>query len=110
MSRTAPSQPTPAEPTGPAAPVELPAEPRAFRVHLDDRRPQDCTLHPDGRITSVMGGQTWRSAFTFDELLDMDWDGARIEWDPVEEPEPEPVPATVETVQQQELFAEGIDL
>lgn len=98
--------------TGPAAPVELPTEPRAFRVHFEHHGPQDCTLHPDGRITSFMGGQTWRSAFTFDEMVALDWAEARIEWDPADEHqaelEPDPVPAVVEP-EQQELFADDID-
>lgn len=76
-------------PAGPAAdvrhahePVELPLEPRCFRVHQPDGRAQDCTLYPDGRITTVMGGEVWRSAFAFDEMCAMGWAEARIEWDP----------------------------
>ncbi|WP_157968715.1 hypothetical protein [Streptomyces geranii] len=111
QSRTSPGQPTPAEPSAPAAPVELPTQPRAFRVHFEHHGPQECTLHPDGRITSVMSGQTWRSAFTFDEMRALDWAEARIEWDPAEEPElePDPAPAVVEP-EQQELFADEIAL
>ncbi|TQE33164.1 hypothetical protein [Streptomyces ipomoeae] len=84
-------RPQPAAEPAPAerpAPVELPDEPRRFRVHLDGYRTQDCTLHPDGRITSVMSGQLWRCAFTFDEMRELDWAEARIEWDPADEPQP----------------------
>jgi hypothetical protein len=64
------------------APVELPTEPRRFRVHLAERPHLDCTLHPDGMVTAVMAGQLWRCAFTFHEMRAGDWADAGIEWDP----------------------------
>ncbi|UQA95687.1 hypothetical protein [Streptomyces halobius] len=63
-------------------PVELPSAPWAFRVHSPDRAPQGCTLHPDGTITSVMGGQLWRCGQSFDEMRAMGWGDSHIEWDP----------------------------
>lgn len=86
-----PPVPTPAavEPEG--GPVQLPVEPRPFRVHHPDGRTQDCTLHPNGRLTAVMAGQEWTSALSFDEMRATSWARARIEWDPAPvEPEPEP--------------------
>ncbi|MDX3232953.1 hypothetical protein [Streptomyces sp. ME19-01-6] len=93
--------PEAAQPSTAPDPVELPAEPRPFRVHLHDRRPMDCTLHPGGQITTVMNGETWRSALTFDEMRAMDWAEARIEWEPGEaspesEPTPSPLPPIVD--------------
>lgn len=81
--------------------VELPDVPRAFRVHTSDGKTQDCTLHPDGRMTTVMAGQVWRSALSLEDMLEMNWSGARIEWDPdAVEPDPaqrdDPAPAYVE--------------
>ncbi|MEW2302040.1 hypothetical protein AB0958_19040 [Streptomyces sp. NPDC006655] len=64
------------------SPVELPTEPRRFRVHLVERPHLDCTLHPDGMVTTVMAGQLWRCAFSFDEMRTGDWATAGIEWDP----------------------------
>ncbi|MCZ0983838.1 hypothetical protein O1L60_44555 [Streptomyces diastatochromogenes] len=68
--------------------IELPDAPRAFRVHTPDGETQDCTLHPDGRMTTVMAGQVWRSGLSLEDMLEMNWAGARIEWDPAEEPQP----------------------
>lgn len=82
------------------APVELPAEPRPFRVHSRNWPPQDCTLHPDGRMTMQAHGQTLTSMLSFDEMREMGWREARIEWDPPPlpeaDPEPEPGPAAVQ--------------
>ena len=73
-------------------PIALPAVARLFRVHHDGRT-QDCTLHPDGRLTMTAGGQEWVSALTFDQMRAMNWLDARIEWDPQPlgpaDPEPE---------------------
>jgi hypothetical protein len=63
-------------------PVELPDKPRQFRVHVPGLFPQDCTLHPDGTITMTAGRQLWHSAFSFEEMREMGWEHARIEWDP----------------------------
>lgn len=79
--RRAPGAP-PAHP-----PVELPGRPRRFRVHAPDGALQDCTLHPDGRMTTVMAGQLWVSGLSFDDMRTMNWADARIEWAP-EEPAP----------------------
>lgn len=73
-------------------PIELPTVPTLIRVHNPGFPPMDCTLHPDGVLTAVLGGQTLRSALTFDEMRERNWERAHIEFDPaplVEEPEPE---------------------
>jgi hypothetical protein len=70
-------------------------EPRRFRLTKDGLHPQDCTLHRDGTVTMAAGGQTWRSAFTFEEMQ-ADWaedDGITVEWDPTDEPVIEDPPA-----------------
>lgn len=66
----------------PALPIELPTEPRRFRVHQPPNAPQDCTFHPDGRMTLQIGDQTLRSWFSMEDMLDMNWADAEIEWDP----------------------------
>lgn len=69
--------------TSPHPPVELPAEPRPFRVHsAKGYPPLDCTLHPDGSVTAFMGGNWYRNAYPFDGIRATDWADARIEWDP----------------------------
>jgi hypothetical protein len=73
-----------------AQPVVLPAVPTPIRVHHDGR-PFDCTLHPDGTLTAVLGGELRRNFFTLAEMLERNWAGAHIEFDPqplAEEPEP----------------------
>lgn len=35
-------------------------------------------------------GQLWRSAFTYDEMLELDWPDSRIEWDPADHGAPPP--------------------
>jgi hypothetical protein len=96
------TEPEPAAP----APIELPAEPRPFRVHLDDRT-QDCTLHPDGTITSVMAGNTYQCALTFEGMREIGgWGQAHIEWDPTDPPAPKelaPAPQVI-GVEQTGLF------
>ncbi|MFE0699148.1 hypothetical protein [Streptomyces sp. NPDC058872] len=82
-------------------PVTLPDQPRPFRVHHPEGRTQDCTLHPDGHLTTVMAGQQWVSALDFDEMRATSWERAHIEWDPAPlldpapTPEPEPVQAAL---------------
>jgi hypothetical protein len=79
--------------------VELPDVPTPIRVH-NDGRIQDCTLHPDGTLTAVLGGEHRRNMLTFAEMRERNWAGAHIEFDPqplVEEPEPE---QAVEVVQE----------
>ncbi|MFF8610852.1 hypothetical protein ACF06X_33640 [Streptomyces sp. NPDC015346] len=72
-------------------PIQLPDSARPFRVHHDGRT-QDCTLHPDGRLTMTAADQEWVSALSFDEMRVRNWADAHIEWDPtpLETPEPEP--------------------
>lgn len=80
-------------------PVELPDEPRLFRVHAANYPPQDCTLHPDGRMSMQAGSQTLWSMLSFDAMREMNWRDARIEWDPAPlpaEPEPEAAPEPVQ--------------
>lgn len=55
---------------------------RPFRVHLANGRTQDCVLHPDGRMTMEAAGQTLVSLPSFEDMLDMNWADARIEWNP----------------------------
>jgi hypothetical protein len=81
------------------APVELPDQPRLFRVHSHNRPPQDCTLHPDGRMSMQAGAETLWSMVSFDDMRDMNWREARIEWDPPPLPAetvPEPSAAPVQ--------------
>lgn len=80
------------------APVDLPTVPRLFRVHSQNWPPQDCTLHPDGRMTMQAHGQTLTSMLSFDDMREMGWREALIEWDPppLHEPAPEPSPAVVQ--------------
>ncbi|MER6364459.1 hypothetical protein [Kitasatospora sp. NPDC001527] len=56
--------------------------PRRFRVHTDGCEPQDCTLHPDGRMTMELGGRTLVSWLSLEDMLEMNWAHSRIEWDP----------------------------
>jgi hypothetical protein len=86
---------TPAEPES----IELPDRPTSIRVHTADAPPFDCTLHPDGTLTAVINGQHLRNMLTLVDMLDMNWAGARIEFDPQplpEEPEPEQAAAAVQ--------------
>lgn len=71
--------------------VELPDQPRPFRVHKPPAEPQDCVLHPDGRMSMELCGQTLWSALSLEDMLQMNWEDAEIEWDPSPLPaEPEP--------------------
>lgn len=91
-----------AETTSPVvhAPVEFPATPRLFRVHHHGRPPQDCTLHPDGRMTMQAAGQSLTSMLSFDVMREMNWRTAHIEWDPPPLPEEPPaVEAGVDAMQ-----------
>ncbi|MGW6912518.1 hypothetical protein ACWGB8_01650 [Kitasatospora sp. NPDC054939] len=87
----------------PALPIELPAEPRRFRVHKDGYEPQDCTLHPDGRMSRELFGQALWSMLSLGDMLEMNWENAEIEWDP-ERVEP---PAAVALGTQLDLLAAG---
>jgi hypothetical protein len=86
------------EPTGPE-PINLPDRPTPIRVHTSDSPPFDCTLHPDGTLTAVINGQHLRNMLTLTDMLEMNWAGARIEFDPQplpEEPEPQQPAAAVQ--------------
>jgi len=79
----------------PAVPerIDLPAVPTPIRVHTPDLPPFDCTLHPDGTLTAVLGGELRRNFMTFGEMRERNWATAHIEFAPAplaEEPEPEP--------------------
>ncbi|MFJ3793820.1 hypothetical protein [Kitasatospora sp. NPDC090091] len=74
--------------------IELPDQPRRFRVHKPPAEPQDCTLHPDGRMSRELCGQTLWSMLSFDAMLDMNWADAEIEWDPAPAEDTAPVPAS----------------
>ncbi|WP_406143249.1 hypothetical protein [Streptomyces anulatus] len=65
-----------------ALPDPMPSTAAPFRIHYSDGHTQDCTLHPDGRLTMTAGGSDWRSALTFEEMADTSWNGAHIEWNP----------------------------
>lgn len=72
--------------------IVLPDVPTAIRVHQPGRPPFDCTLHPDGTLTAVLGGEVRQNFFTFDDMRETNWATAHFEFNPpplVEEPEPE---------------------
>ncbi|WP_037616364.1 hypothetical protein [Streptomyces aureus] len=73
--------------------LELPAEPTPIRVHNGDMPPFDCTLHPDGTLTAVLGGEQRRNALTFAEMRERNWATAHFEIKPG--PLPELVEAAV---------------
>lgn len=80
-------------------PVQLPTEARLFRVHTPGLPPQDCVLHPDGRMSMEAGGQTLWSMVSFDDMREMNWRASHIEWDPAplaEDPEPSAQPVAVQ--------------
>ncbi|MEW1867013.1 hypothetical protein AB0420_02245 [Streptomyces caelestis] len=82
-------------------PIELPMEPRPIRVHSAGRPPMDCTLHPDGTLTAVIGGELLRNRLTLAEMRERNWAGAHIEFDPEplnEEPETETAAEAVQEV------------
>lgn len=80
-------------------PIVLPDVPMPIRVHTADRTPFDCTLHPDGTLTAVFGGEVRRNFLSFADMRERGWAHARIEFNPPPLPdEPEPEPA-VEAVQ-----------
>lgn len=75
--------------TGPAAvetpapePIALPDTATPIRVHIDGRPPFHCTLHPDGTLTAVFGGELRRNFMGFEDMRDRDWASARIEFNP----------------------------
>lgn len=73
-----------------AAPVpDLPAAPTLLRVHTVGRAPFDCTLHPDGTLTAVLGGEVRRNALTFADMCERNWAGAHFELNPPPLPDEE---------------------
>ncbi|MFJ5638687.1 hypothetical protein [Streptomyces sp. NPDC093223] len=59
-------------------------------MHTADAPPFDCVLYPDGTQTAVINGQHLRNMLTLADMLEMNWAGARIDFNPpplVEEPE-----------------------
>ncbi|MFI9012621.1 hypothetical protein ACIGZI_01145 [Streptomyces griseus] len=72
----------PAAPEPIALPDPMPTELAPFRIHYADGRIQDCTLHPDGRLTMTAAGRHWVSALSFEDMAETSWDGAHIEWNP----------------------------
>ncbi|MGC0317304.1 hypothetical protein [Kitasatospora acidiphila] len=85
--------------------IELPAEPRRFRVHQPPYPPKDYVLHPDGRMSMGLGGQTLWSWLSLDDMLQMNWEGAEIEWDPEGEPGPAAAPSTRPATMEPTLFS-----
>lgn len=63
-------------------PIDLPAEPAPIRVHTADCAPFDCTLHPDGTLTAVFGGEVRRNFLTLAEMRERNWARAFIEFHP----------------------------
>lgn len=63
-------------------PIALPAEPTPIRVHTDGLPPFDCTLHPDGTLTAVVGGEVRRNFMSFAEMRERNWTRSRIEFHP----------------------------
>ncbi|MDH6435578.1 hypothetical protein M2158_004055 [Streptomyces sp. SAI-144] len=96
--------------TSPAAEAEVPREPEQIvlpdrptpiRVHTADAPPFDCVLYPDGSLTAVINGQRLRNMLTLADMLDMNWSGALVEFNPAPLPEdsaPEPVVEAVQEV------------
>lgn len=87
----------------PIAMPDLPDRPTPIRVHTADRAPFDCTLHPDGTLTAVVGGEVRRNFLSFAAMCEQNWAGAHFEVDPPPLPEPSPAVEDVDTVQ--EAFA-----
>jgi hypothetical protein len=83
----------------PFAVPELPDVPTPMRVHTPDRAPFDCTLHPDGTLTAVMGGEVRRNFFSFADMCERNWVDAHFEFNPpplIEEPAPQPAAELVQ--------------
>ncbi|MET8826049.1 hypothetical protein ABZX40_13335 [Streptomyces sp. NPDC004610] len=62
--------------------------PTPIRVHTPDRPPFDCTLHPDGALTAVIGGDLRRNLLSFADMRERNWAHAWIEFNPLPLPEP----------------------
>ncbi|NML55327.1 hypothetical protein HHL19_16265 [Streptomyces sp. R302] len=91
-----PQAPVPAAPADELEPTSLPSRPQLFRVHYPDGRTQDATLHPDGRLSTNVAGQTHWSPLTLDDMRRANWaPPARIEWNPEPTTPPASSPAAV---------------
>ncbi|MFE2297959.1 hypothetical protein ACFXAW_07160 [Streptomyces sp. NPDC059445] len=76
--------------------IDLPDLPTPIRVHNGDMPPFDCTLHPDGTLTAVLGGEQRRNALGFAAMRERNWIDAHFEINPEPLPaEPEPIQAAV---------------
>ena len=84
---------------------ELPDVPTPIRVHTADAKPFDCTLHPDGTLTAVIGGEVRRNFLSFADMCERNWAGAHFEWNPQPLPDAEPEPERAEAVQETFLAA-----
>ncbi|WP_406143722.1 hypothetical protein [Streptomyces anulatus] len=78
-----------------ALPDPMPSTAAPFRIHYADGHTQDCTLHPDGRLTMTAAGHHWKSALTFPEMAETSWAGAHIAWNPEPQEPAATVPAAV---------------
>jgi hypothetical protein len=69
-------------------------------VHTEGLPPFDCTLHPDGTLTTVVGREVRRNWLSFTDMCERNWAGAHFEVNPPPLPdeESESVPV-VEAVQ-----------
>ena len=85
-------------------PIGLPDEPTLIRVHTADMAPMDCTLHPDGTLTAMFGGELRRNFVTFADMRETNWRHARIELNP------RPLPDETEPESQPQLTQDAIPL
>lgn len=90
---------TVAEVEAPVVP-DLPAVPTPIRVHTANRSPFDCTLHPDGMLTAVIGGEVCRNFMSFADMCERSWTGAHFEMNPEPMQEPSPAAKPIEVVQE----------
>ncbi|MBE4758355.1 hypothetical protein PV383_19865 [Streptomyces caniscabiei] len=84
---------------------ELPGVPTLIRVHTADGKPFDCTLHPDGTLTAVIGGEVRRNFLSFADMCERNWAAAHFEWDPQPLPAAGPEPEKTSAVQESFLAA-----
>lgn len=90
---------TPAQPEPEQQQIQLPDEPTPIRVHKAGLPPFDCTLHPDGTLTALLGGELRRNFMSFDDMRERNWQHARIEFNPPPldtEPQPADEPGPVQ--------------
>lgn len=53
-----------------------------------------------------MHGRPYRNLCTFADMLEMNWKDSHIEWDPTDDPEPQPAHSAVQA-EQTDLFQDG---